>query len=86
MWVTHDLKEVIITSFRPMGGDRYSASVGSLRAALYLKLAQRTGSLNLVSLMMETEQVSETLAFSPLLMRLWPDSNLLNLCVLQLRG
>jgi len=70
MWVTHDLKEVIITSFRPMGGDRYSASVGSLTAALYLKLAQLTGSLNLVSLMMETKQVSETLVFSPLLMRL----------------
>jgi hypothetical protein len=70
MWVTHDLKEVIITSFRPLGGDRYSANVGSLTAALYLKLAQRTGSLNLVTLMMETEQVSETLAFSPLLMRL----------------
>lgn len=33
MWVTHDLKEVTITSFRPLGGDRYSASVGSLRAA-----------------------------------------------------
>jgi hypothetical protein len=30
MWVTHDLKEVTITSFRPVGGDRYSASVGSL--------------------------------------------------------
>ena len=58
MWVTHDLKEVIITSFRPLGGDRYSASVGSLTAALYMKLAQGTGSLNLVRLMMETEQVS----------------------------
>jgi len=70
MWVTHDLKEVIITSFRPLGDDRYSASVGSLTAALYLKLTQLSGSLNLVSLMMETEQVSETLAFSSLLMRL----------------
>ena len=52
MWVTHDLKEVIITSFRPLGGDGYSASVGSLTAALCLKLAQRTGPINLVSLMM----------------------------------
>jgi len=70
MWVTHDLKEVIITSFRPLGGDRYSASVGSLTAALHLKLAQLTGSLNFVSLMMEKQQVSETLAFSSLLMQL----------------